>query len=309
MKRKVLHTVISVILCLASAALTGCLPLSYLENMDRQGPAMWIVEDKEGHRCYLFGTVNAAKSADMYPFADVIEDAYSYCGYIAVESDVTKPDDGELTDLYKYKDGTTVKDHISSETYAAAVEAIKEYEGGYDGKYDDFTAIYWYSLIYNYNSSLCGYKTEYGSDTYFINKAAGDGKKVVEITGEKKRAEALLSLSDTATDYFIRSALANRGSTALDYYDVIYKEGGTELLARSVNSGKNAQYGSAALNAAMSEYYEIMVVQRNKTLAEAVKKALSDGDRVFFALGISQLVGDDGVVSVLQSGGCRVVRK
>ena len=52
-----------------------------------------------------------------------------------------------------------------------------------------------------------------------------------------------------------------------------------------------------------------MITQRNKALAEAVKKSLSDGERVFFALGISRLVGDDGVVAVLQSEGYKVIRK
>ena len=59
----------------------------------------------------------------------------------------------------------------------------------------------------------------------------------------------------------------------------------------------------------MSEYYDIMITQRNKALAEAVMNSLSGGERVFYALNISRLVGVDGVVSLLQSGGYRVIRK
>ena len=307
MKRKIAAALVFVILCISAASLHGCLPLSYAA--ERQGPAMWIVEDTDGHRCYLFGTVHTAKNADMYPFADVIEDAYSYCGYIAVECDFTKPEEAEYQKQFEYTDGTTVKDHISEEVYEAAVSLITEYEGGYNGQYDKYAAAYWYSLIDAYNTKNNGYSDEYGSDTYFINKAKNDGKSVFEIEGQAKQAEITLSLSDTVMDYFISQATKNRGSTGLDYYDAVYKEGSMELLSYSVNSGKNGQYGNAVLNSAMSEYYDIMFTQRNKALADAVIKCLSDGDRVFFALGVSRLVGTDGVVSVLQSSGYRVIRK
>ncbi|MBQ7700131.1 MAG: TraB/GumN family protein [Clostridia bacterium] len=307
MKKAISVILLSVIICITSAALSGCLYMSY--SQERQGPAMWIVEDKDGNRCYLFGTVHTAKNADMYPFADVIEDAYSYCKYIAVEYDVTAPEGSGDLKQFEYTDGTTVKDHLSSETYEAAVSAVRIYEGEYDGKYDKYVPAYWYSLIDSYNTINNGYSDEYGSDSYFINKAKNDGKDVFEIEGAAKQTEITLSLSDTVMDYFISQASKNRGSTGLDYYDAVYKEGSMDLLSYSVNSSKNAQYGSAALNVAMSEYYDIMFTQRNNALALAVKKCLADKDRVFFALSISRLVGEDGVVSVLQSSGYRVVRK
>ncbi len=307
MKKRISALLLCVITCFTAAALSGCLSLTYPQ--DRLGEAMWIVEDKDGNRCYLFGTVHTAKNTDMYPFADVIEDAYAYCDSVAAEADVTKPSDDGILDLYKYTDGTTVKDHLSADTYDAAVEAIKEYEGSYDGKYDNYAAIYLYSVLDHHNTEKCGYSAEFGSDSYFINKAKTDGKTVYELEGEAKQIEMTLRLSDKTVDYFITSALKNKGSAGLDYYDTVYKEGGVDLLAYSINSGKNAQYNDAELAAGMSEYYDIMITQRNKALAEAVKKSLSDGERVFFALGISRLVGDDGVVAVLQSEGYKVIRK
>lgn len=308
MKRKISLILISVLIFISAVSMSGCISFSYSQT--RQGPAMWIIEDKEGHRCYLFGTVHTAKNADMYPFADVIEDAYSYCSSVAVESDVTKPSDEDSLKAYEYTDGTTVKDHISEETYNAAIEALEIYEGKtYDNRYDNYAAIYWYSLLEGYNTKSCGYSAEYGSDTYFINKAENDGKPVTELESEQKQIEMTLKLSDKVTEYFISQTLKSKGSTGLDYYDVIYKEGSTDLLAYSINAGKTAQYTDPALTAGMSEYYDIMITQRNKALAEAVMNSLSGGERVFYALNISRLVGVDGVVSLLQSGGYRVIRK
>ena len=313
MKRKITALLLCLILCFTAAALYGCLPLTY--EQERIGPAMWIVTDKDGHRCYLFGTVHTAKNGNMYPFADVIEDAYSYCDYLATEADVTKSGDENSLKYYEYTDGTTVKDHISEEVYSKAVEKITEYEGSYNGQYDKYNISLWYSLIDGYNTEKSGYSAEYGADTYFINKAKSDGKPVVEIEGEAKQAEMTASIPDTVMEYFLSSALQSSGSASLDYYDAIYQSGSIELLSYSLNSGKNAQYNASVQTNGIpasdrfKEYVEIMITDRNKALADAVIKCLTDGDRVFFAIGLTHLCGDDGVVSILQSSGCRVIRK
>lgn len=308
MRKKTALSVLCIIILILAAALHSCLPLSY--DTTRRGPAMWIVEDKDGHRCYLFGTVSVGKNGDMYPFADVIEDAYSYCAYLCVETDDTK-ENGENTDkMFELTDGTTVKDHISEETYTAAVKAIESYtKKAYDGSCDKYAPIYWYSLIYNINMDKCGYSYEYGSDRYFINKAKSDEKPVIEAEGAEKQTETLMKLSDATVDYFISQTLKNTGSAGLDYYDMIYKEGSIDLLAYSLDSGKDAKYSSAALSDGMKDYYKISVTDKNKTLADTVKKSLSEGERVFFAFELSHLVGEDGVISVLQSSGYKVIRK
>lgn len=315
MKKRISALLLCVIICFTSAALYGCLPFTYTQ--ERQGPAMWIVTDRDGHRCYLFGTVHTAKNGDMFPFADVIEDAYSYCSYVATEADVTKPSGEEVLKLYEYTDGTTIKDHVSEDVYNKAVAAVTEHEGSYNGQYDGYNLSFWYSITDGYNTEKSGYSAEYGSDTYFITKAKNDGKAVIEIEGEAKQAEMTASIPDPVMEYFLSSALANTGSASLDYYDAIYQSGSIDLLSYSIDSSRNKQNsrissptdsGIPAVDR-LKEYYDIMITQRNKDLADAVIKCLSDGDRVFFAIGLTHLCGEDGVVAVLQSSGYRVIRK
>ena len=61
MKNRFISALLALTICLFTVFLSGCLALSY--DTERQGPAMWIVEDKDGHRCYLFGTVHVGKTA------------------------------------------------------------------------------------------------------------------------------------------------------------------------------------------------------------------------------------------------------
>ena len=307
MKKRFISALLALTICLSAVFLSGCLALSY--DTERQGPAMWIVEDKDGHRCYLFGTVHVGKNGNAFPMCDVIEDAYSYCSYIAAETDVTKPSDEDSLKLYEYKDGTTVKDHLSEDVYNKAVAVITEHEGSYNGQYDKYNLSLWYSIIDGYNTEKSGYSAEYGSDTYFINKAKNDGKAVVETESEEIQAEMTSSIPDAVMEYFISSALANNGSASLDYYDTVYQSGSVDVLSYSLDSSKTAQYRNTALNSGMKEYYDIMFTKRNRALADAVIKCLSDGDRVFFAIGLTHLCGDDGVVAQLQRDGYRVIRK
>ncbi len=302
--------VLSVILCIAATAgalmLSGCFQfISSLSDYSSY-PALWIVEDQDGHRCYLFGTNNTGKDDTLFPLPDVIEDAYSYCSAVASECDLTEEQDGAPA---TYTDGTTIKDHLSERVYNAAVSFITAKEGEYDEKYDKYTAAEWYSMIERYSIKTYGYSTEYGTDRYILNKAKTDGKKIYELEGASRQSELVGSVSDEVYEYFIISTLNNRGSTSYDYYDQLYRTGEMRALERAVEGSRNAVYPDAALKAKMDEYYSIMLVGRNKAMAEEVLKYLSDGERVFVAVASSHIVGTDGIAEILRSNGCKIIRK
>ena len=147
----------------------------------RKGPAMWVVEDGEGHTCYLFGSIHVGKDARMFPFADIIEDAYASCDQLALEYDMIEAENSRkdmseqeyaeyYANIFVYKDGTTIKDHVSEETYAAAVEFLKKREM-YSEALDYYNAAYWFMLVDNIVTEEQGEVSENGVDVYFANKA------------------------------------------------------------------------------------------------------------------------------------------
>ena len=84
-------------------------------------PLMWKAEDKNGNYAYLFGSIHAGDSAvDNMP--DYFEKAYADSDTLAFEIDMSDiyseitASSSMLTDVI-YSDGTTIKDHISENTY------------------------------------------------------------------------------------------------------------------------------------------------------------------------------------------------
>jgi len=303
MKKRSIAAILSALLA-AALVLPSCLPISYTSA--RSGPPMWIIENKEGVRAYLFGTVHTARDAGMFPFADVIEDAYSYCDAVAVECFPDASYDGSVFDL---ADGSLITDHISKTVYDRAVSAIVSHEGSYNGEYDGKNAAFWYSLTDGYISLDNGYSSEFGSDRYFYEKAVSDGKKTVEMEGTAKQAEYLLRVDDSVYEYFIISAQNSRGSAGMDYYNALYLSGDVEAFEYSLSSGRNASYRDQAFAAKIKDYYDMMYTERNRALADSVAELMSSGERVFFAVNVSHVIGEDGIVAVLRSEGYKVVRK
>lgn len=305
MKKRVL--IFICLLIAAALSMQGCIStlLSYVQT-ERRGPAMWIVEDKEGHRCYLFATSHIGQNDSLFPLPDVIEDAYSYCSSVAFEYDFTL-DSAHAAPVYE--DGTTIKDHIAENVYNAAVAKIKDHERDYDGKYDNCTAAVWYSVLENIAMEQSGFSSDYGTEAYIMNKAKADGKTVRELEGAEYLEELESFVTDKVYESFIISILNNRNYSSYTSYDTVYKNGDLTSLTYSVNSIMNAQYQDAALSAGMQTYYEKFYKERNRKIADEIMKYLSSGERVFVCVECSHIVGTDGVAANLQSGGYKVIRK
>ena len=296
--------ILSIITCAAALAaacsLTGC--VSGLIGAQRSGPAMWIAEDANGHRCYILAAVGCGRDGSRYPLPDVIEDAYSYCEAVAVE-----PYSVEGAEFQEYTDGTTVKDHLSKDVYDAAVSRITEYEGGYDGKYDKMPVPFWYSLISSYETNKSGFSAEYGTAAYFTDKASRDGKPVM-MTGEyTELAEDVAEIDDAVYEQLLVSLL--RGGSGLEYMDTLYYGGDTDTLEYALNASRNAKYQSASLAASMNEYYDLMFTKRSASDAAAIGGYIDSGRRVFVLISFERLIGGDGVISQLRAAGYSVYRK
>ena len=282
---------------------TGCFSLINYQS-ERSGPAMWIVEDRDGHRCYLFGTVHTGKKTDAFPLPDVIEDAYSYCDYLAVECDCTVEGD----DLPE-GDGSRITDHISESVYNAAVASIKRHNGEYNGEYDNKSAAFWYGLLDSFVTQDCGFSAEYGTDIYFIKKAKDENKTVFEVEGYEYQAELAGKVSDKVYEHFMISALNNRSSSGMEYYNQLYRSGDMSTLEYTLTTGRNSKTSDAVLAEQLKAYYDLMYTERNAKMAEALYGYLTGGKRVFFAVGAAHTVGSDGIVELLKDKGCRVYRK
>lgn len=319
--KKFISALTAASLFISALFLQGCLPASYSQT--RRGPAMWIVEDKNGARSYLFGSQHVNKSGDVFPLPDVVEDAFLYCDALAVEYDIIAEEERqaafseqerlEYEASFTYPDGQTVKDHVPEKLYekmSAYVNAAMIRSGveeGYRGEYDKYNTAMWYSLLESIQTASEGYSVEYGVDRYFLNKARGSGVQILEVESDADQLRMLLEIDDAVYIHMMESMLTY--SSGLAYSDMLYQSGDMASLERALKASRTQKYTDEALQAAMEEYDRLMYTERNAIMADSLMKYMSEGRCVFFVVGCAHMLGDDGIVALLRENGYKVYRK
>ena len=170
-------------------------------------PAMWKVTkgDKE---MYLFGSIHATQDgAENLP--DYVQKAFDECDYLAMELDTDSMmnDLGQalqLTQKLMYTDGTTIKDHISKETYDAAVKYLTE-KGLYISYYDNFKPMMWISLLENAMYNDAGIDITKSMESIMTSKAKKANKKILEVENIDIQLGVFDNISDELADVMILS--------------------------------------------------------------------------------------------------------
>ena len=109
--------------------------LDYLPEEYEISPAMWKVSDpNSGNYIYIMGAMHTLP-VNSFPLPELYEEAYEQSEGVAVEYDVTELTEGDnmnmdlimqIASAYVYTDGTTLKDHISEDTYELLVDTMSE---------------------------------------------------------------------------------------------------------------------------------------------------------------------------------------
>lgn len=320
MKKQILRVVSLVLLCAFTAA-SFCSCFEFYTVSNRMGPAMWVVEDADGNRIYLLGSIHIG-TEDMFPLCDEIMDAFSSCDYLAVEYDIlaaekalenaTAEETAAYAAQFLYTDGTTIKDHLSADTYGKAVAYLKE-KGCYSNTTDYFVAPYWESVITQLMTADTGYSSDYGVDRYLINSAYEKGITVLDVESEQYQIGVLMSAADEVSEVSLKSVLTLGSSDALknQYRTILlyYNRGDMSVMSKFLSSEVDeSEYDEATVNA-LKEYNSVMYDERNANMTKTVVQYMEDGKSVFFVVGLAHMLGDNGIVSALTSAGYLVYRK
>lgn len=270
-------------------------------------PAMWKVTkgDKE---MYLFGSIHATQDgAENLP--DYVQEAFDECDCLAVELD-TNAIMNDLTqslNLMKslmYTDGTTIKDHISEETYNSAVEFLTE-KGMYTSYYDNFKPMMWISLLENAICQDAGIDTNKSMENIMSSKANEAGKEILEVENMEIQMAVFDKVSDKLADIMIagytEDGVAEEYSNSNDAIYEKWKHGETieETDVEEVPEEYKADYEA---------YNKAMLTDRNTGMADKAEEYMNDGKKVFFMVGAAHMYGDDGLVSLLTERGYTVER-
>lgn len=248
---------------------------------------------------YVLGTVHVA-DPNTYPLDKSIEDTFEQSDCLVVEVNINEVDQEHLEQLVNqkstYPSGDNLKNHLPEELYKQLDEEFRTM--GLD--MDLFTPYKpWYvsMSLELLKMAQYGYVSEYSIDQYFLNRATGKNKPIIELETSDFQIEILSNISD---DLMIASLQ--------DYVDDPNIE---EELNEMFNAWENGDvdgmesiiFQSLDEHPEMAPLFEQLFDERNFTMADKIEGFLQDDKTYFIAVGAGHLVGDNGIINLLDQRG------
>ncbi len=312
---KIRFTSLFICICILIPLFSSC---GMLDSEYR--PALWRVSGDDGEVMYIMGSVHIGEES-MYPFDDRVNSAFEECEYLAVEYDIVSAEERSekwtaeeqyaYLAQFVYKDGDSIKNHLSADTYNSAKAYLMQ-KDAYSEQMDLFVPAMWHSVINSLVTEESGYDTNIGVDRVLIKLARETGKQVLEVESEKFQTELTLSFDDIIYDDSIRQTIESKNDIAMQYAYMIdlWKRGRDDLIDVMTN-GMTFLYSGpddGEYAKAYEEYNNKMMNERNVNMADVADGYIKDGKKVFFVVGAAHICGEDGIVELLRAKGYTVDR-
>ena len=277
-------------------------------------PAMWKVTSSDGNSITCLGSMHAVKDSD-YPLPDSIMDEYKKADTVAVEFDLVDFSEDlnkrySITAKAKFTDGTKLKDVISDEAYKGVCHLAEEYDISAD-LINELKP--W--AVQNLFSSLSFDDTELkiskSIDVFFLNSAKKDGKEIYEVESADFQFDMLLGFSDEIYS-MIFETYNNQTKNAMEKENMLlynaWREGNTDLMEQISETEVQSDTLSEKNQQLYKEYNQVLIYDRNKTMVKKAEKLLSEKKNAFYVVGAGHLIGEKGVISLLEKDGYKVER-
>ena len=275
-------------------------------------PLLWKVTGEKGNTVYLFGTIHAG-GIQSDQVMNKLKEKVDSCDALAVEADIlTYQMDFERQQKnllsMMLTDGTTIKDHLSSDNYDKCVKYLTD-AGQYNAAFDSYKPSFWSQLITQNEINKSDINTSKAMDTLLLSYASEKSKEVIEVESVEFQIDMTNNFSDTWYNLQFEAFFKEPNAT---------KEG-LDKLYKAWLSGDEAQLKELALDEtelddgmtneqqkAVKEYKKAMYTDRNLGMAEKAERFIKGGKSVFFAVGTAHFMGDDGIVKLLSDKGYTV---
>ncbi len=292
---------------------------------------LWEINSGE-NKVYLLGSVHMANH-DIYPFGNKMLKAFAESDVLGVELDMINGsiDANMLLMQYGvYDDGTTLKDHVSEETYQKTVQVAANF--GYTEEmismFKPWAIFTMFSSVTNSTSASIeetAMAASLGIDLKFTVDAYMTGKPIVELEGYELQINMLASFSDELAEYLLdgtmdsiigllqgESATGNDVMTViLDYWHKGDVEGFMNDIAPLLVASElpeEMEEEDNAIQVLMDEYYNKLFTERDKGMAEKIDLFLKgEGSTTYFVVvGTGHYISEYSVIDILEEMGYEV---
>jgi len=260
---------------------------------------LWRVKSAKG-TIYLLGSIHYLKR-ENYPLKKSIQEAFENSRTLVLEIDPQRDtrERAQQVMLEKalYRDGTSLQQNISPQTYQLAEQRAREL--GIDLLQMGQLKPWFVGLsLVSVKLQKMGFDPNLGLDLFLADRAKKGGKAIRGLETLDFQIGLLDQFSPAEQDSMLRQTL-----NELDMLDK-----GLEQIVQAWNSGDGRALEQLLL-ASMKDYpeiYEKIVVDRNRRWLADLVKMLEQGDKTLVVVGAAHLVGKNGLVELLQQRGYTV---
>ena len=265
---------------------------------------MWEVTS-DTNTVYLLGSIHLG-SPDFYPMDPAIEAAFEEASKLVVEADISDPAVVEETQALvlqegMYPEGETLWQNISDDTadslnaFCSVLELPSCNEAF--ASQEPWLAVLSAGVM---PLMVNGFDLESGIDTYFLNKARGTGKEIVEIEDATWQISLFTEESPEAMEAYLKESV----DYVVDNPD--YPQTWAELYVAGDVAGMEAAISESY--DASDDFSQKLLQDRNPGMAEVVEDNLEAAEPAFVMVGIAHLLGDGSVIELLEEQGYEVTQ-
>ena len=255
---------------------------------------LWEAVGEKG-KVYLLGSIHLARE-DLYPLDEVIESAFTESETLVVEVDLNQLDEGafQLQALGAgiYGDGRTLESELSSDALGKLQSFLKE-RGVPFGPFSVMKPWLVAISITAMETLRLGYKTEFGIDKHFLDRAEREDKPVSALESADFQIRLLSDFSEKLQVLFLTQTLDDvaRIPDVVDELISAWKQGDAKTIEKLILEAAN--------DARVKPLYDKFFYRRNVNMATKIASLLDSGGSWFVVVGAGHLVGDDGIIRLL----------
>ncbi len=268
---------------------------------DETAPSsVWVISSGDD-KVYLGGTVHLLRASD-YPLPPQYEQAYQDSDMLYFETDINGMNDisvqTRMMQQLTYQDERTLQSVLSEEAYAT-LAAHMETVGLPIAMVQKFKPGLLTSTLTVIEMQKMGF-TPQGVDSYYSIRAMGDGKPVGQLETLDEQIGFLADMGEGNESEFILMSLRDLQQTEMmDQMIQAWRTGNDNMLSELfIDEMKNEA----------PELYDSLLVERNNNWLPLIEAMFQQEGTEFVLVGAAHLVGDDGLLKMLEDKGYEASR-
>lgn len=249
---------------------------------------------------YLAGSIHVLRPSD-YPLPDVMESTFKASAGLVEEIDLSHfdPESAQLQmmQMGSYPDGQSLATQLPPDLYRRVTELAKEQKV-------DMAMINpmkpWLASIVLLDNQLVkqGFDATSGVDIHFADEAETLNKPITGLETAQFQLGMLAKLPDQAQQAMLLQSLEDASGADKEMQTMMdaWRRGDTAMLIKELQ----VEFGP------YPDIYQAILLQRNRSWIPKLETLATSGKQYFVVVGALHLVGQDGVLTLMQKDGFKI---